>query len=106
MGKKFFNLMFLVLLCSTIYAQPAPSFQMLPNPAHNKANIHLNKLKVENVQVQIFSIFGTPISGIYQQIIPGENRIQLYFPDVAEGIYLVRIRSKEFDQTQRLKIQR
>lgn len=106
MGKKFSNLFLLFLICGVLHGQSLPSFQMLPNPAHNKANIHLNKLKVENVQVQIFSIFGTPVSGIYQQIIPGENRIQLYFPDVQEGIYLIRIRSKEFDQTQRLKIQR
>jgi len=106
MGKKFYNLVLMLIASGFLHAQPTPSFQLLPNPAQNTANIHFNQLKVEKVQIRIFSIFGTPVSGIYQQIYPGENRVQLYFPDVPEGIYLVRIRSKEFDQTQRLKIQR
>ena len=88
------------------YAQPMPSFQMLPNPAQNRASIHLENIDIQHMNVRIFTIFGTPVTGIYQQILKGENKINLYFPDVPEGIYLVRIQSKEFDQTQRLKIQR
>ena len=88
------------------YAQPMPSFQMLPNPAQNRASIQIENLNIHDVKVQIFTIFGTLVTGIYQQISKGESKIYLYFPDVPEGIYLVRIRYKDFDQTQRLKIQR
>lgn len=88
------------------YAQPMPSFQMLPNPAQNRACIQMDNIDINEVKVQVFTIFGTPVTGIYQQISKADSKVNLYFPDVPEGVYLVRIRSKEFEQTQRLKIQR
>ncbi len=82
------------------------SFQIHPNPANQKANIEVQHIDLEHVEIAVFTIFGTPVPGIYQQIQTKEGKIQLYFPNLNEGIYLVRLRSNNFDQTQRLKIQR
>lgn len=101
-----FILLLFVSFRAWSYAQPMPSFQMLPNPAQNRASIQIENIDIHEVNVQIFTIFGTPVLGIYQQISKGDGKINLYFPDVPEGVYLVRLRSKEFEQTQRLKIQR
>ena len=99
-------LLFFLFVSFGIKAQPAPSFQLLPNPAQNRVNIFFQDLDISKVSVRVFSIFGTPVNGFYQQVSRSDNKVQLYFPDIPEGIYLVRIRSGEFDQTQRLKIQR
>lgn len=99
-------LLLFLIVYGGIKAQPAPSFQLLPNPAQNRVNVFFHELDMSKVSIQIFSIFGTPVNGFYQQVLRNENKVQLYFPDIPEGIYLVRIRSGEFDQTQRLKIQR
>jgi len=99
-------LLLFLIVYGGIKAQHAPSFQLLPNPAQNRVNVIFQELDMSKVSIQIFSIFGTPVNGFYQQALRNENKVQLYFPDIPEGIYLVRIRSGEFDQTQRLKIQR
>ena len=95
-----------LILSAGVRAQIAPSFQVIPNPAHSRAVIELHQIDIEKVDVAIFTLLGTPVNGIYQQIQRGDTRINLYFPDLPEGIYLIRIRSGEFDRTQRMKVQR
>lgn len=91
---------------AAIFGQNIPSFQITPNPANQKANLILQNIDLQHIEVAVFTIFGTPVPGIYQQVQIREGKIQLYFPNLNEGIYLVRLRSTDFDQTQRLKIQR
>lgn len=95
-----------IILSAAVRAQIPPSFQVIPNPAHSRARIELHQIDIEKVEVTIFTVLGTQVNGIYQQIQRGDNKINLYFPDLPEGIYLIRIRCGEFDRTQRLKIQR
>lgn len=95
-----------IILSAAVRAQIPPSFQVIPNPAHSRARIELHQIDIEKVEVTIFTVLGTQVNGIYQQIQRGDNKINLYFPDLPEGIYLIRIRCGEFDRTQRLKVQR
>lgn len=90
----------------TAQTLPKNSMQIKPNPANQKATIELPNMNLTQCQVQLFTMLGTPINGVYIQSQPFEHKIQLLFPDIPEGIYLVRVKNGDIELTQRLKIQR
>ncbi len=82
------------------------NFEMKPNPANHWVNISLENLPgdFENLEIEMYSVIGTKILPLKMQLNPSDHKIILNLTQVANGVYLVRIKGKDFEQTKRLRV--
>jgi hypothetical protein len=106
MKRWILYLLFIGIGISKSWAQQSQGFQMIPNPAQNSTYLEFKTIDVQSLKVEVFNLFGVRVNQVYVQSSKFENRISLYFPDVIEGVYLVRVQGPNFEHTQKLKIQR
>lgn len=82
------------------------NFEMKPNPANHWVNIALENVddEMENLEIEMYSVIGTKIQPLKMQINPSDNKIILNLSQIPNGVYLVRIKGKDFEQTKRLRV--
>jgi hypothetical protein len=52
----------------------------------------------------MYTVIGTKIHPLRTQVSAAENKIVLNLTQVPDGVYLVRIKGKDFEQTKRLRV--
>ena len=82
------------------------NFDMKPNPANHWVNISVENYlgEFENLEIEMYSVIGTKIHPLRIQVNPSENKMVLNLSQVPAGVYLVRIKGKDFEQTKRLRV--
>lgn len=82
------------------------NFDMKPNPANHWVNISLENVVVdiEDLEVEMYTVIGTKIQPLRTQISAAENKIVLNLTQIPDGVYLVRIKGKDFEHTKRLRV--
>jgi hypothetical protein len=82
------------------------NFDMKPNPANHWVNISLENVvgDIEDLEVEMYTVIGTKIHPLRTQVSSAENKIVLNLTQVPDGVYLVRIKGKDFEQTKRLRV--
>jgi len=82
------------------------NFDMKPNPANHWVNISLENVvgDIEDLEVEMYTVIGTKIQPLRTQISAAENKIVLNLTQIPDGVYLVRIKGKDFEQTKRLRV--
>ena len=90
---------------SELCGQSVPGFTINPNPAQQKTQIELKNIDIQNVKLEVYNLFGMRVNEVYIQTLKFEHKFILHFPDLNEGIYLIRIAGDGFEMTQKLKVQ-
>lgn len=68
------------------------SFNVLPNPVNNTAEIKFNLVRSSEVDIELFNLEGQVLKNIYSgKLSAGENKIQLDVSGFASGMYLVKL---------------
>ncbi len=82
------------------------NFDMKPNPANHWVNISLENVVVDiqDLEVEMYTVIGTKIQPLRTQISAAENKIVLNLTQIPDGVYLVRIKGKDFEHTKRLRV--
>ncbi len=82
------------------------NFDMKPNPANHWVNISLENVigDIEDLEVEMYTVIGTKIHPLRIQMNPSENKMVLNLTQVPDGVYLVRIKGKDFELTKRLRV--
>lgn len=82
------------------------NFDMKPNPANHWVNISLENIneEIENLNIEMYSVIGSKIHPLRMQINQADNKIILNLTQIPNGVYLVRIKGKDFEQTKRLRV--
>ena len=77
-------------------------YTIYPNPASEMVTIHINRRSNEEFLLNIYDVTGVLIkSETFEQ-----NQQQIHIADLSDGIYMVEIKSKEWNGKQKLLIQR
>ncbi len=95
----------LLLLSQSLWAG-GPQMRLVPNPAKDHVRVELQEISTENIHVELYSVLGVRVSDVQIQKDRFGKYLDLRFPQLPEGVYLLRVKNKHFDQTKRLKIQR
>lgn len=112
--KPFYLLLFMLISLPKAHAQNVNfqretvsfNFDMKPNPANHWVNISVENYlgEFENLEIEMYSVIGTKIHPLRIQVNPSENKMVLNLSQVPAGVYLVRIKGKDFEQTKRLRV--
>jgi|GEM_PF-3689449 hypothetical protein len=94
-----------MLSCQALLAG-GPQMHLVPNPAKNQVRVELHEVNLDDISVELYSVLGVRVADFQLQKDRFGNYIDLRFPNLPEGVYLLRVKNKDFDQTKRLKIQR
>jgi hypothetical protein len=76
---------------------------LLPNPSQAQTTLTLGHELTEDVQVQLLDVTGKVCQ---QHILPrGEKSLQLDVSDLPAAVYLVQLKGKNFNATQKLVVE-
>jgi len=66
--------------------------RIMPNPVSNgKAGIHIEALKAEDIELEIYDGMGQRVSSLRRYVKPGRNLVPLEFPTLGSGSYFLKI---------------
>jgi hypothetical protein len=80
-------------------------FSIFPNPTSSQINIKLSELVNSDYQIELLDIHQKTIANLYSGDIEPEESLNLKIPnEVANGVYFIRLSSKDFSETRKLLI--
>ncbi|MGH1339804.1 MAG: PKD domain-containing protein, partial [Aureispira sp.] len=83
--------------------QPQLSMALLPNPSQAQTTLTLGRALTEDVQVQLLDVTGKVCQ---QHTLPrGERNLQLDISNLPAAVYLVQLKGKNFNATQKLVVE-
>lgn len=94
-------------ITSVAQIEEVDSFEIIPNLVNNQSDILLsiNSTESIDIDVQVVDISGKLISNTSNNLISGQNNIDLSVSDLSSGVYFVKLQSKTGLITKRFIIQ-
>jgi hypothetical protein len=77
-------------------------FNLYPNPASGLVTLNIDNINKDDFSLNFYSLIGT----LVKSEILTHNKRQINIRDLNNGIYIVKIKSKDYEEVQRLIIQR
>ena len=78
------------------------SFKVYPNPSYDLAFIEVDIEKTEDIQVSIFDLQGRQVLNKFYSSVQGRQVLPIKAPNDVSGIYLLKVRIGESEQTKKL----
>ncbi len=80
--------------------------KIYPNPANKTTSLNYTALKSEKAKMKIYTIDGRLISDTQQNILSGDNSIEINTSEFATGSYIVELKGNNFSSKAKLIVER